>query len=168
MDDVGKLRVHLEFGDAKLDLEGDVNEVFKALTRFITKIYPDLEVVRNLTYTPDLVELSEELSGIIELTPEGPILISGEQLSARNKICLALVGAEVGSRLGKLAKGTLSSRELSRVTGKAIKTVMNEMPRLVAEGLVKRTSKGEYMITTLGIKRTEDLIREYKAKIESS
>ncbi len=168
MSNEGKLRVHLEFGDAKLDMEGDADEVFKALTRFITKIYPDLEVVRNITYTPDLIELSEELSGIVELTPEGPILVSGKQLSARNRICLALVGAEVGNRLGKLAKGTLSSKELSRATGKAIKTVMNEMPRLVAKGLVKRTSKGEYMITTLGIKSTEDLIREYRAKIESS
>jgi len=34
---------------------------------------------------------------------------------------------------------------------------------LMDQGYVERTSEGEYLITTLGIKRTEELIEEYKA-----
>ncbi|KYH41732.1 MAG: hypothetical protein AYL32_003320 [Candidatus Bathyarchaeota archaeon B26-2] len=157
-----RLRVQLEFGDAKATFEGDADEVFKALTRFLTQIYPNLEVAMKITYIPDLTRLAEGLAGIIELTPDGPIFTSDIQLSAKEKICLALLGAHVGERLGKLSKGSLSPSELSRITGKARKTISNELPKLVAGGLVERTSEGECQITILGIRETENIIKEYK------
>ena len=158
----GRLKVQVEFEGAKASFEGDADEVFKAFTRFLTNIYPNLEIVRRLTFTPDLSSLLEELVGFVELAPEGPILNPEVQMSARDKICLALLGADVGSKIGKLSKGTLSSRDLSRITGRARKTIMNEMPKLVARGFVERTSEGEYLITNLGIKHTKDVLRKYR------
>ncbi|OYT45532.1 hypothetical protein B6U84_02075 [Candidatus Bathyarchaeota archaeon ex4484_40] len=152
-----KLKVQLEFGDAKAMFEGGVDDVFKALTRFLTQLYPNLEVARRITYSPDLTKLAEELVGIIELTPEGPIFASDLHLSAKEKICLALLGAYVGERLGKLSKGSLSPNELSRITGKARKT-----PRLITGGLVERTPEGECQITILGIREAEKIIKECK------
>ena len=157
-----KLKVQLEFGDAKAMFEGGVDDVFKALTRFLTQLYPNLEVARRITYSPDLTRLAEELVGIIELTPEGPIFASDLHLSAKEKMCLALLGAYVGERLGKLSKGSLSPNELSRITGKARKTISNELPRLITGGLVERTPEGECQITILGIREAEKIIRECK------
>jgi len=159
-----KLRVHVEFGEVKADFEGDADEVFKAVSRFLLQAYPNLETVQRLVYTPDLIKISEDLVGLVELTSEGPILVSVGDLSATRVMFLALLGAYVGHKLGKLSKDTLSSNELAVITGKAKKTVMNELPQLVSNGYIQRTSEGEYFITTLGIKRTEDMIEGYKAE----
>ena len=159
MSEQKKLRVNIEFGNAKADFEGDVNQVFEAIIHFITQIYPNLEIVQNIIYIPNLVQLAEKLVGLVEITSEGPILISGFDQPAKNMILLTLLGSYVGSKLGKIPKDTLSSIDLAKVTGKARKTVSNEIPRLISEGLVERTLEGEYRLTTLGIRKTEDITK---------
>jgi len=164
MGEKSSLRVHIEFGEAKADFEGEVNQVFEATVRFLGQIYPNLELVQKIVYTPNLVELAGKLAGVIEITSEGPILISGLDLPTRDAVCLALLGAYVGDKLGRMAKDTLSSGELSRITGKARKTISNEIPRLASDGLIVKTPEGQYGITTLGIRKTEDVIKELKPK----
>lgn len=39
---------------------------------------------------------------------------------------------------------------------------MNELPKLIGEGVVEKTSEKEYRITVLGIKRVEEMIRVLK------
>jgi len=162
MSEQKKLRVHIEFGEAKADFEGDVNQVFESVVRFLTQIYPNLETIQKIVYAPDLIKLAEKLAGIIEITSDGPLLVSALDLPARNAVCLALLGSYVGNKLGKISKGTLSSNELAKMTGKARKTISNEMPRLCSDGLVERTTEGEYQMTVLGIRKTEDIINEQK------
>jgi hypothetical protein len=140
------LRVHLEFGEVKVDCDGDVNQA--------------LEILRKLVYTPDVTNLAAKLVGRVEITAEGPILVSGSDLSARDAVCITLLGAYVGYKLGKLPVESLSSSDLAKITGKARKTISNEVPRLVADGLTERTIEGEYKLTILGIKKTEDMFSE--------
>ena len=163
----GKVKVHIEFGEARADFEGDADQVFTMIVRFFTQVYPDLEILRKIIYTPDLTRLVEKIAGLVEITPEGQIILIRRDLSAGNLICLALLASSIRNKLGSLAKGTLSSNDLTMITGKAKKTVSNELPQLVAKGLFERTSEGEYLITTLGIKRTEDIIDKYKAEMKS-
>jgi len=167
MSENAKLRVHVEFGGMTATFEGDADEVFKALSHSLVQACPNLETIQRLVYAPDLVRISENLVGLVELTSEGPILVSVGDLSASKVMCLALLGAYIGHRFGKLSKGTLSSSELSRITGKAKKTVMNELPQLVSRGYAERTSEGEYLITTLGVKETEKIIENHKAEKKS-
>jgi len=157
-----KLKVHIELGEAKADFEGDVNEVFELTVKFLTQIYPGLEVLRRIVYTPDIVELAEKIEGLVEITSEGLILLSNLDVPARDAVCLALLGAYLGKAFGKLSKDALSTRHLAKIIGKARKTVSNEVPRLISEGLIERTSEGEYRLTTLGIRKTESFIEEYK------
>jgi hypothetical protein len=152
------LRVHLEFGEAKADFEGDVNQVFEAIVRFLANVYPNLEVLQSIVYTPDLAGISKKLVGLVEITSDGPVLVSEVEMSARDAMCIALLGTYVGKRLGRLPKETLSSSELAKIVGKARKTISNELPRLMSEGTVERTEDQEYRLTTLGIRKTEDTI----------
>ncbi|MEM2272750.1 MAG: hypothetical protein QXX56_00865 [Candidatus Bathyarchaeia archaeon] len=156
------IRVHLETGDLKVDFEGDSKQVFESLLRFISQVYPNIEILRKVTYTPDLVNIMNEILGLVEISSEGPIINPNLDLSTRNAICLALLGAYIGNRIGKLNKDTLSVSDLSRLTGKARKTVTNELPKLIENGLVERVCEGEYRITELGIRRTEDVIKAIK------
>jgi len=164
MNENSKLKVHVEFGEMMANFEGGADEVFRALSRFLIQVCPNLETVQRLVYAPDLIKISEDLVGFVELTLDGPLLVSVSSFSAMNMICLALLGAYLGYRLGKMSRETLSSNELARITGKARKTIMNELPKLLSKGYVERTSESEYLITTLGIKRTEKMVEEYRAE----
>ncbi|MBS7625301.1 MAG: hypothetical protein QW502_01730 [Candidatus Bathyarchaeia archaeon] len=163
------IRVHIEFGDARVDFEGDVNQVFEAVVRFLSQMYPTIEILQRIVFSPDLTRLAENIAGLVEITSEGPAIAQNVELPARSAICLALLGAYVGSKIGKLKKDTLSTVELSKLTGKARKTVVNELPKLIDEGLVEKVSEGEYKITELGMRRTEDIIElARKGKMQSS
>ncbi|MEM1550866.1 MAG: hypothetical protein QXR13_02900 [Candidatus Bathyarchaeia archaeon] len=156
------VKVHLEIGDLKVDFEGDSKQVFETLLRFISQVCPNIELLQRITYTPDLTNLINDIAGLVEISSNGPIINPNLYLSTRNAICLALLGAYIGNKIGKLSKDTLSVNDLSRLTGKAKKTVTNEVPKLVEVGLIERVSEGEYRITELGIRRTEDIIRAIK------
>jgi hypothetical protein len=156
------LRLHVEFGQEKLDFEGNPDEVFKAFMDFLNKIYPTLELARQLTFMPDLRRLAESLIGIIEIGTEGPILVSGRELPADETILLVLLGSYIGKRLAKLQRTSLSPNELSKATGKAYKTVMNQVPKLLDEGLAEKVDK-EYRISDFGIIRAQNIVTKYKA-----
>ncbi|MDH5795300.1 MAG: hypothetical protein OEZ24_04250 [Candidatus Bathyarchaeota archaeon] len=162
MNEQRKLRVHIEFGEAKANFEGDADQVFESIIRFLTRIYPDLETLQKIVYTPDITRLAGKLQSLVEITSEGPILASGLDLPAKHAVCIALLGSYVGCKLGRTPKPTLSSSQLARLTEKARKTVRNEMPGLISEGLLERTPEREYQITILGVRKTEDIIDEYK------
>ena len=157
-----KVKVHIEIGDARANFEGDVDQVFELAARFLTQICPGLKVLRRLIYTPDITKLAEKIGGLIEISPEGPIMLFNFDVPTRDAVCLILLGAYLGKVLGILGKDSISSRDLARMIGKARKTVSNEMPRLISEGVVERTSEGEYRLTILGIKKTEKIIERYK------
>ena len=151
------VRVHLEFGDLKADFEGDAGQVFESVLRFLSQICPKIEILQKIVYTPDLVDLMKSLSGLVEITPDGPVITSGINLPTKSSICLTFLGAYIGNKIGKLRKDTLSIGELSMLTGKAKKTISNEIPSLVENGLVEKVSEGEYRITQLGIRKSREI-----------
>lgn len=155
------LRIHVEFGEEKLDLEGNADEVFKAFIDFLNKIYPHLEIARQLIFMPDIRKLAEGLAGVIEISAEGPILISGRELPTEETILIALLGLYIGDSLRKLQKSCLSPKELSKTTGKAYKTIMNQLPKMVDKGLVEKAKK-EYKISDFGIIRAQNIVANYK------
>ncbi len=140
------------------------DEVFESLVRFLIQLYPNLEIIQRIVYTPDLLRLMKKLEGIVEITPEAPILTSATDLSARNAISIVLLGMYIGSKIGKLHADSLSSSDLSKMTGKARKTISNELPKLATDGIIEKTSEGQYRLTLLGMKKTEDIIDICKSK----
>lgn len=159
------LRIHVEFGQEKLNFEGNADEVFKALVDFLNNVYPTFEIARNLIFMPDIRKLSKEIVGLVTITPEGPLLILGKELPARKTLCLALLGSFLGNKLGKLNKPSLSSKELTKATGKAYKTIMNRLQNMLEEGLIEKVDK-EYSITNRGIIEARNIAASYKSKRE--
>lgn len=153
-----KLRVHIEYGDLKADLEGTADEVFKEIIKLLNQAIPTFETVSKLIYNADFAKLMEDLTGIVTILPEGPTLSSDLELSAEEAIGLCLLGAHVGAKLGKSTKDFLSIEELAMFTRKAEKTVRNTIPPMVKIGLVERGEEGAYQITNLGIKEFEDTV----------
>jgi len=161
--DRGKLKIHVEFGELREDFEGNPDEVVRAFLTSLSKVYPSLELAKKLTFQPDLAKLAESLVGLVEFAPEGLLVQAGEA-PADEAIIISLVGGYVGYRLGKTGDDTSTADGLAKTTGKALKTVSNQLAWIVDDGLVERVERGKYRITSLGIKRFEQIAERLRHK----
>lgn len=163
MSDSGKLRIHVEFDGLREDYEGSPDEVIRAFLTSLSKVYPTLELARKLVFQPDLSKLAESLVGLVEFAPEG-LLVLASETPADEAILISLVGSYVGYRLGKIKDDTGSADELAKTTGKALKTISNQLAWMVDDGLVERIGRGKYRITSLGIKRFDQIAEKLQPK----
>ncbi|MBS7609255.1 hypothetical protein KEJ36_01915 [Candidatus Bathyarchaeota archaeon] len=162
MEGQGELKVTVEFGGNRAEFRGSPNDVFFLFLKFIENLYPNLSVIREITFEPDLMAIIEALKELLKIAPEGPILMKAPDLATDDAICLLLTGQYVGFRLRKLSKDSLSSNDLARLSGKASKTVVNRLPHLLRKGFLEKGEGGEYKITSLGIKRVLEIASTIK------
>lgn len=159
----GKLRVHVECDNLQADLEGSPDEVTTAFIDFLHQIYPSFKLASRLIFKPDLAQLSHSLEGLIEYSQEGLILLIRE-LTSEEAILIVLLAVYVGSRLGLISEDTISVNQIANVSGKASKTILNQIKSMRDTGLLERVGKGRYQIKSLGIKRVDALIPSLKGR----
>jgi hypothetical protein len=151
------LKVTVELNAMTTTFTGDPDEVATAFLQFLATVYPAFTLARRLTFEPDVAHLAERLLGVIEYTPEG-LLLTTEDYPAEDAILLVLTGTYVGRRLGRLPEASLTANDLSQATGKALKTMFNQLAWMVDDGLVHRVERGRYEIASRGLKRFEAII----------
>lgn len=161
------LELIVRYRDIETKFIGRPDEVIRALLNFLGKILPAYDLAAQLTLSVDLEDLLRSIRGIIAFTPEGPVIaIPREKMGGdRNAIMLNLVKAYVGYRLGRLDKDSLSVADLIAATGCKSGTVAARLSELTDMGLVERVGRGEYRVTTLGVKFFLDEILP-KIKVE--
>lgn len=155
--------MHVEYNEFKIAFEGNPDEVTMAFINFINKIFPSYELARRLVFQPDLVKLSRMLKGVIEYSKEGLILISSE-LNSEEAILLSLLGVYVGNKLGLLTDACISVNEIANVSGKASKTILNQLKVIIDNGYAERVGRGEYKIKMTGIKVAEKMLKNLKMR----
>ena len=163
MSDRKKLRIHVEFEGLKEDYEGTPDEVIRALLVSLSQVYPSLELVKKLVFQPDLAVLADSLAGVVEFAPDGLLVLAGE-VPADEAMLVSLVGSYVGFRLGKLDDDTSSADELAKTTGKALKTISNQLAWMIDDGLVERVGRGKYRATSLGVKKFNQIVEKLRTK----
>ncbi len=163
MSDREKLKIHVEFGDFREDLEGNPDDVVKTLLISLSNIYPSLELARKLVFQPDLSRLADSLAGLVKFAPDGLIVLVGEA-PAEETIIISLVGSYVGYKLGKIPSDADSANGLAKTTGKALKTISNQLAWMIDDGLVERIGRGSYRITSRGIQRFEQITVKQRTK----
>ncbi|MEM1515528.1 MAG: hypothetical protein QXT26_03235 [Thermoproteota archaeon] len=148
------LEVTLKYKDVETKIVGRPDEVIRALFNFMSKILPAYDLATQLTLSIDVEDLLRSIKGLIAFTPEGPVIaISRERMGGdRNIIMLNLIKAYVGYRVGRLEKDSLSVADLTVTTGCKSGTVAARLSELMDMGFVERVGRGEYRITTLGVK----------------
>jgi hypothetical protein len=156
-----RLKLHVEWGEFTEDLEGNPDDVVRALMLSLSQLYPSLKLTRQLIFQPDLTRLADSLIGLVEFAPEGILVLAGES-PAEEAIVIALVGSYVGYQLGQIDDDRCSAMNLAKYTGKALKTISNQLAWMVDEGLVERVERGKYRIASLGIKRFERIASRYQ------
>lgn len=148
-----EIEVVIKCKDTEAKFSGDIDKVTRKIITFLTGIYPSLEIASRLSIAPDLDKIAKALEDIGAVTPEGPVLLSARgKVRDKEAVGLYLLIAYTGYRLGKLNKDTLPMADLIKLTGRPPGTIAGRLSELVSELLVDRIGKGEYRITTLGIK----------------
>ena len=159
-----KVEVLVRYQKMEVKLSGTINEVIRAFLEFMGKILPNYDLISRLTITVDLERLPKDLEGIIAITPEGLIvMIPREQIGERETILLHLIKTSIGYQLGKLDKNSISVADILTLTGGKPSSTAARLSELVDLGWVDRIGRGEYRVTTYGIKSfTETVLPKIK------
>ncbi|MEM3045800.1 MAG: hypothetical protein QW057_01805 [Candidatus Bathyarchaeia archaeon] len=153
MEKAAAVEATLRYRDMEVKFTGASDEVVRALMGFLAKVMPSLELIQSLTLTVDAEELLAKLKGVIAITKEGVVLtVPREGLGEREAIMLHLTRMYVANLLGRRERDSLPIAELLAVTGSKPGTVAARLSEMVDLGHVERVGRGEYRVTTLGLK----------------
>jgi len=160
MGEEDKLELHVKYKDLEAKFAGSPSDIVRSLFSFLRNVLPAIDLASGLTLTVDLEELLKGVSGFIAFTPEGPVVTIPREKAGgeRNIILLHLVKSYVGYQTGRLEGDSLSTAELQSLTGGKSGTVAARLSELTNLGWVERIGRGEYRMTTLGLKSFLDEI----------
>lgn len=157
-----KVKVQIEYNGLKHSVEGSVEDAIKEVISFLSKVCPTYDVASKIVYAPDYIEILENLSDIVNLTPDGEPILLKQMSSTDEAIGLLLLTVEAVYKLGKRSSNALSAEELAKIVGKAEKTIRNTIAEMIKAGLIERVEKGTYRITTSGIREVSEFIKVLK------
>ncbi len=157
-DEEENIEVYVKYGGFEEDLKGPVDQVLRALISSLDKIYPGLEVLSRVRLTVDLQQLIEKMEGVVAISPNGPVVLCDKKLTVKRLIGLNLIGALVGYRLNLLDKPSLSLDELTTATSKPKGSISRRITTMVNDRWIERLERGEYKISTVGIKHFLDKV----------
>jgi hypothetical protein len=159
--------VHIKYLDTEQTFTGEVNQVWVSVNRFFSEMIPALQIVQKALLTVDHEKLIEDCKDVIAVAPEGPVLLVPKQrLTDSETLTLHLLATYIGNKLG-LSKSFLAKDELQAALGKNAKITGTRLGELCREGYAAKTDEGNYIITTLGIKRLqEEALPEIREKLQ--
>jgi predicted nucleic acid-binding Zn-ribbon protein len=163
--DEKQIEVTIRYRDVEKTVTGNPEGVFRSVFQFLSETIPALDVISKITLTVNFADFLKEAAGVFAVTPEGVVVLTPpEALTDRELVLLFLVRAKVSYETGKSEKETLLASELISFTGKGSGTVAGRLSELSGEGLVERTGKGEYRVTTFGLHRfQQDVLPKLKS-----
>ena len=145
-------------------IRGTPEQVFQDTFKFLSEVIPALDVVSKITLTVNFADFLKEAAGVFAVTPEGVVVLTPpEALTDRELVLLYLVRAKIGFETKRSEKETLLASDLISFTGKGSGTIAGRLSELSGEGVVERTGKGEYRVTTFGLHRfRQDVLPKLK------
>jgi hypothetical protein len=163
----GRVEVVVRYEGLEVKFSGDINEVVKFFLEFLNKMLPNYDLISNLTLTVDLEKLLRSVEGLIAISPEGLIVVVPQELlGERETILLHLVKTYIGYQVGKLDKDFMAISDIIAVTSGKPSSAAARLSELVQINWVERVGRGEYRITTYGIKTfIEDVLPKINALI---
>ncbi|MFQ5763277.1 MAG: hypothetical protein ACE5PO_09595 [Candidatus Bathyarchaeia archaeon] len=151
------LKATLTWGELKAEFEGNPDDILTNIVRFLSNVYPHLELVSELHLTPDATSLLENLRGVVALQHDGPIILTSRKTTLEESLSLLLAAVYAGSKIS-LTADALSVDDLLRLTGKSEGSVTGTLSRMKEKRLVEKTDGTGYKITAYGIRNLTDTI----------
>ena len=153
------LEVTIRYGAVEKRIIGSPEQVARETLSFLTSVVPELELAAHLVLSVDVSALAKACEGILAVTPEGVVVTAPvDMLADRELLLLHLAKARIAQLLGKSERDLVQSAELIAATKKGAGTVAGRLSELCGEGLAERKGKGEYRVTTLGLREFQDQV----------
>lgn len=169
MGEVGRVTVHVKYGDVEQTFTGSVEDVWLSLNRFFGEFLPSFEVAKRLVLSVDLQGLVKACEGLIAFSKEGAnLLVSKDRLTDNETLLLWLLAYHVGNSLGFVSESAVSKEELQAKLGKSGKIASTRLGELVKGDMVVKTADDKFRITTFGVVQMQkDIIPKIRAKVGS-
>jgi len=146
-----KLVVRIEYGKHKAEFSGDFDAVTRQVMNFLFTLSPRLSILSKIKLEVDFEQLIRDLHGVMKIAEEGILLlVPRERLTGPDLICLYLIGAYVGHKLGIFEKDSMTLDELSQYTGIKKSVVAVRLTELARNKIVSADT-GERRITSIGV-----------------
>ena len=167
MGEVGRVTVHVRFGDVEQTFTGSVEDVWLSLYRFFGEFLPSFEVAKRLVLTVDLQGLVKACEGLVAFSKEGANLLVGkDRLTDNETLLLWLLAYHVGHSLGLVGSDAVSKEELQAKLGKSGKIASTRLGELVKSDVVAKVADDKYRITTFGVVQMQkDILPKIRSKI---
>ena len=149
----------MKYRGMEIKFSGSPDEVLRSFLDFFNKVLPSYSLISNLTLSTDLEQLLRDLEGIVAITPEGIIVtVPKEDIVEREALLLHLVRVFIGYKLGNYDKDSISISELLTVSGGKPSSIAARLSEMVNLNWVERVGRGQYRITTYGIKSFQETV----------
>jgi DNA-binding transcriptional ArsR family regulator len=146
------VRVKVSFEGCECEFSGDAEQVLRSLIKFISDVYPAFSLVKNLTLSLDLEEVSKGLRDLVAVHPEPTVLTDMKKLTIYEGCLLVLIVKYLAYLFGKSDKPSLSLEEVSGRLGKSKSSISARLSELQNSYLVEKVERGEYRVTSKGLK----------------
>ena len=149
----------MKYKGMEIKFSGSPDEVLRSFLDFFNKVLPSYSLVSNLTLSTDIEQLLRDLEGIVVITPEGIIVtVPKEDIVEREALLLHLVRVFIGYKLGNYVKDSISISELLTVSGGKPSSIAARLSEMVNLNWVERVGRGQYRITTFGIRSFQETV----------
>jgi DNA-binding transcriptional ArsR family regulator len=152
------LQILVKWNEKEIEFTGSREEVCSAFLNFLYEELPALEAVSKVLLTVDMNQVLKSLNGLLLIAKEGIMFLPHVKPKSRDAVILCLVGHYAGFKMGLLDKDTLHFSEIEKITGEKRGTISGRLSELTRERVVESPEKGEYRITSLGIKYFVDQV----------
>jgi hypothetical protein len=145
------IEVTLKHSGTETRIIGNPDTVLSETLAYFSKVYPAIQLVSQIVLTTDTSEFLQSCTGIISLSPEGPVVLrKTDSLKDKELMLLQLTSGRLMHLTGKRDTDSMTLEEVVRLTGRTTGTVAGRLSELNNDQLVERVGKGAYRLTTMG------------------
>lgn len=154
-----ELKVTIRYGDVEAEFSGDPEAVYRQVVSFMEKTLPTYSLAKKIIFSMDLKDLLEAFSEIFAYDEQEGLFFKlslSELKSVSDAILFMALRKHLEYKLGRIDSPSITSSELEASLPAKRKTILNNLTKLVQAELLRRLDRGDYAITSLGIKHLAD------------
>ncbi len=159
-----QVKVLIEVNGMRYEGSGPVQEIIPQVLQFLSQAVPAYDLAKRLVYVPDAAGLADKVSEFAKMTTTGQLLLTRSDLPAEKAISILLFMAHLADKMGKRDADSLSIEEIAAGVGKAPKTIRNVIVEIQKTGVIDRTERGKYRITSKGLMELENSLPSLSRK----
>jgi len=148
------MKASIQYKDVRVDFEGKPDDVYRSIISFMERAIPAYSLASRIAYSVDIQDLIEKLRDYLAYNQaEGIFLIKPlNTLSVSEAIMLLCIKRYLEHGLGLAESPSINASELAKSIAKSEKTISGKLSLILRKGYIRRLDRGDYVVTTLGIK----------------